>query len=53
MVEEAVVYFFARRWLETCRTFPAASKEGRIVRNDTLESVRRVEDWFKRTQHLR
>lgn len=39
MVEEAVV-------LETVQNLSARLKEGRLVRNDTLESVRKVESWF-------
>jgi len=46
MVEEAVVYL-RKKVVETVQNLSARLKEGRIVRNDTLESVRRVEDWFK------
>jgi hypothetical protein len=46
MVEEAVVYL-RKKVLETVQNLSSRLKEGRIVRNDTLESVRRVEDWFK------
>jgi hypothetical protein len=46
MVEEAVVYL-RKKVLEVVTNLSARLKEGRIVRNDTLESVRRVEDWFK------
>ncbi|MBU4356914.1 MAG: hypothetical protein KJ822_16485 [Proteobacteria bacterium] len=46
MVEEAVVYL-RKKVVETVQNLSARLKEGRIVRNDTLESVRRVEEWFK------
>lgn len=46
MVEEAVVYL-RKKVLETVQNLSARLKDGRIVRNDTLESVRRVESWFK------
>ena len=46
MVEEAVVYL-RKKVLETVQNLSTRLKEGRIVRNDTLESVRRVESWFK------
>jgi hypothetical protein len=46
MVEEAVVYL-RKKVLETVQNLSSRLKEGRIVRNDTLESVRRVEGWFK------
>jgi hypothetical protein len=45
-VEEAVVYL-RKKVLETVQNLSARLKDGRIVRNDTLESVRRVENWFK------
>jgi len=46
MVEEAVVYL-RKKVLEVVTNLSARLKDGRIVRNDTLESVRRVEGWFK------
>jgi hypothetical protein len=46
MVEEAVIYL-RKKVLETVQNLSARLKEGRLVRNDTLESVRRVEGWFK------
>ena len=46
MVEEAVVYL-RKKVLEVVSNLSSRLKEGRIVRNDTLESVRRVEGWFK------
>jgi hypothetical protein len=46
MVEEAVVYL-RKKVMETVQNLSSRLKEGRIVRNDTLESVRRMEDWFK------
>jgi hypothetical protein len=46
MVEEAVIYL-RKKVLEVVTNLSSRLKEGRIVRNDTLESVRRVEDWFK------
>jgi hypothetical protein len=46
MVEEAVVYL-RKKVVETVQNLSSRLKDGRIVRNDTLESVRRVEDWFK------
>jgi hypothetical protein len=46
MVEEAVVYL-RKKVLEVATNLSARLKDGRIVRNDTLESVRRVEGWFK------
>lgn len=46
MVEEAVVYL-RKKVLETVTNLSSRLKDGRIVRNDTLESVRRVEGWFK------
>ena len=46
MVEEAVVYL-RKKVLETVQNLSARLKEGRLVRNDTLESVRRMEGWFK------
>jgi len=46
MVEEAVVYL-RKKVLEVVNNLSSRLKEGRIVRNDTLESVRRVEAWFK------
>jgi len=46
MVEEAVVYL-RKKVVETVQNLSSRLKEGRIVRNDTLESVRRVEGWFK------
>jgi len=46
MVEEAVVYL-RKKVLEVVNNLSSRLKEGRIVRNDTLESVRRVEGWFK------
>ena len=46
MVEEAVVYL-RKKVLETVQNLSARLREGRLVRNDTLESVRRVEVWFK------
>jgi hypothetical protein len=33
--------------LDTAQNLSSRLKDGRIVRNDTLESVRRVEGWFK------
>lgn len=46
MVEEAVVYL-RKKVLEVVTNLSSRLKEGRIVRNDTLESVRNVEGWFK------
>jgi len=46
MVEEAVVYL-RKKVLEVVTNLSARLKDGRIVRNDTLESVRRVEEWFR------
>ncbi|RJR44307.1 MAG: DUF3150 domain-containing protein [Deltaproteobacteria bacterium] len=46
MVEEAVVYL-RKKVLEVVTNLSARLKDGRIVRNDTLESVRRMEDWFR------
>jgi hypothetical protein len=46
MVEEAVVYL-RKKVMEVVNNLSSRLKEGRIVRNDTLESVRRVETWFK------
>ena len=46
MVEEAVIYL-RKKVLEVVTNLSGRLKEGRIVRNDTLESVRRVEGWFK------
>ena len=46
MVEEAVVYL-RKKVLEVVTNLSSRLKDGRIVRNDTLESVRRVEGWFK------
>ena len=46
MVEEAVVYL-RKKVLEVVTNLSGRLKEGRIVRNDTLESVRRVEGWFQ------
>jgi hypothetical protein len=46
MVEEAVVYL-RKKVLEVATNLSSRLKDGRIVRNDTLESVRRVEGWFK------
>jgi len=46
MVEEAVVYL-RKKVVETVQNLSSRLKDGRIVRNDTLDSVRRVEDWFK------
>ncbi|MBW1953542.1 MAG: hypothetical protein JRI66_10735 [Deltaproteobacteria bacterium] len=46
MVEEAVLYL-RKRVLETVQNLSTRLKEGRIVRNDTLDSVRRVESWFR------
>ena len=46
MVEEAVIYL-RKKVLETVQNLSGRLKEGRLVRNDTLESVRRVESWFK------
>jgi hypothetical protein len=46
MVEEAVVYL-RKKVLEVVTNLSRRLKEGRIIRNDTLESVRRVEGWFK------
>jgi hypothetical protein len=46
MVEEAVVYL-RKKVLEVVTNLSSRLKEGRIIRNDTLESVRRVEGWFK------
>ena len=45
MVEETVVYL-RKKVLEVVTNLSARLKEGRLVRNDTLESVRRVEGWF-------
>jgi len=41
------VVYLRKKVVETVQNLSARLKEGRIVRNDTLESVRRVEDWFK------
>lgn len=46
MVEEAVVYL-RKKVVETVQNLSSRLKDGRIVRNNTLESVRRVESWFK------
>jgi hypothetical protein len=46
MVEEAVVYL-RKKVLEVVTNLSGRLKEGRIVRNDTLESVRRIEGWFQ------
>jgi hypothetical protein len=46
MVEEAVVYL-RKKVLEVVTNLSSRLKDGRIVRNDTLESVRRVDGWFK------
>lgn len=46
MVEEAVVYL-RKKVLEVVTNLSSRLKEGRIVRNDTLEGARRVECWFK------
>ncbi len=46
MVEEAVVYL-RKKVLEVVTNLGSRLKEGRIVRTDTLDSVRRVEGWFK------
>jgi hypothetical protein len=46
MVEEAVIYL-RKKVLEVVSNLSSRLKEGRIVRNDTLESVRKVESWFK------
>jgi hypothetical protein len=46
MVDEAVMYL-RKKVLEVVINLSSRLKEGRIVRNDTLDSVRRVEAWFK------
>jgi hypothetical protein len=46
MVDGAVVYL-RKKVLEVVSNLSSRLKEGRIVRNDTLESVRRVDAWFK------
>jgi hypothetical protein len=46
MVEEAVLYL-RKKVLEVVQNLSTRLKDGRIIRNDTLESVRRVEVWFK------
>ena len=46
MVEEAVVYL-RMKVLEVAQNLSSRLKDGRIIRNDTLDSVRRVETWFK------
>jgi len=45
MVEEAVIYL-RKKVLEVVTNLSSRLKEGRLVRNDTLDSVRRVESWF-------
>ncbi|MCL4502384.1 MAG: DUF3150 domain-containing protein [Deltaproteobacteria bacterium] len=46
MVEEAVIYL-RKKVLEVVTNLSHRLKDGRIIRNDTLESVRNVENWFK------
>lgn len=46
MVEEAVIYL-RKKVLEVVTNLSSRLKEGRIVRTDTLESVRKVESWFR------
>lgn len=46
MVEDAVVYL-RKKVLDTVQNLSMRLKDGRIIRNDTLDSVRRVESWFK------
>jgi len=46
MVEEAVIYL-RKKVSEVVTNLSSRLKEGRIVRNDTLDRVRRVEGWFK------
>lgn len=46
MVDEAVVYL-RKKVLDVVTNLSSRLKDGRIVRNDTLDSVRRVESWFK------
>jgi hypothetical protein len=46
MVDGAVMYL-RKKVLEVVTNLSSRLKEGRIVRNGTLDSVRRVESWFK------
>jgi len=46
MMEEALVYL-RKRVLEVVTNLSSRLKEGRIVRNDALQSVRNVEEWFR------
>jgi Protein of unknown function (DUF3150) len=46
MVDEAVIYL-RKKVLEVVTNLSSRLKERRIVRNDTLDSVRRVDAWFK------
>ena len=46
MVEETVLYL-RKKVLEVVQNLSTRLKDGRIIRNDTLDSVRRVEVWFK------
>jgi hypothetical protein len=41
------VVYLRKKVLEVVTNLSSRLKDGRIVRNDTLESVRRVEGWFK------